>query len=157
MDSRQDAISSLSKHIPSDKATLLENLIHDYSNEYVRIKQIPVSFQENVYWTKINDMTYNLNFYNNQYLLPLVIDGTVKIEQLVYMAPYELNPEKWKHIIQRREYIEYKRNNIETSDVYECRKCKQRKSYVYQLQTRSADEPMTTFVTCMNCGHMFKF
>jgi transcription elongation factor S-II len=27
----------------------------------------------------------------------------------------------------------------------------------YQLQTRSADEPMTTFVTCVNCDNRWKF
>jgi transcription elongation factor S-II len=26
-----------------------------------------------------------------------------------------------------------------------------------QMQTRSADEPMTTFVTCVNCGNKWKF
>ena len=26
----------------------------------------------------------------------------------------------------------------------------------YQLQTRSVDEPMTTFITCLNCGFKWK-
>jgi DNA-directed RNA polymerase subunit M/transcription elongation factor TFIIS len=37
-----------------------------------------------------------------------------------------------------------------------CGKCKSLKTSYYQMQTRSADEPMTTFVTCKNCGHKWK-
>ena len=47
-------------------------------------------------------------------------------------------------------------NQAET-DQFRCGKCKQRKCKYYQLQTRSADEPMTTFVTCLNCNHRWKF
>ena len=39
---------------------------------------------------------------------------------------------------------------------FKCRKCKKRECSYYQLQTRSADEPMTTFVTCLNCGNNWK-
>lgn len=39
------------------------------------------------------------------------------------------------------------------TDAFECGKCKQRKCRYYQKQTRSADEPMTTFVTCTNCNN----
>jgi transcription elongation factor S-II len=34
---------------------------------------------------------------------------------------------------------------------FTCFKCKKNNCTYYQLQTRSADEPMTTFVTCVNC------
>jgi len=37
-----------------------------------------------------------------------------------------------------------------------CRKCKSRKTTFYLLQTRSADEPMTAFITCLGCGHKWK-
>ena len=52
-----------------------------------------------------------------------------------------------------------------STDTYECRRCKashpnDREMYTqcsyYQLQTRSADEPMTTFVTCIKCGCRWK-
>jgi transcription elongation factor S-II len=38
-----------------------------------------------------------------------------------------------------------------------CGKCGQKKVSYTQAQTRSADEPMTTFCTCMNCGNRWKF
>lgn len=40
--------------------------------------------------------------------------------------------------------------------IFKCNKCKSKKTTYYQLQTRSADEPMTTYVTCNGCGHRWK-
>lgn len=40
---------------------------------------------------------------------------------------------------------------------FECRRCKSMKTTYYQLQTRSADEPMTTYVTCLRCNNKWKF
>ncbi|XP_071734360.1 transcription elongation factor TFIIS-like [Rutidosis leptorrhynchoides] len=44
-----------------------------------------------------------------------------------------------------------------TTDEFKCGRCGKRKCTYYQLQTRSADEPMTTFVTCVNCDNHWKF
>jgi len=55
-------------------------------------------------------------------------------------------------------YDEYRINEIEqkfTEGGFVCRKCKSNKTIFYQKQTRSADEPMTTFITCEN-GHRWK-
>ena len=39
-----------------------------------------------------------------------------------------------------------------------CSRCKKKTNCdYYQLQTRSADEPMTTFVTCLECNKQWKF
>ena len=43
-----------------------------------------------------------------------------------------------------------------STDDFTCHKCKSKKCSYYQLQTRSADEPMTTFVTCLNCNARWK-
>ena len=40
--------------------------------------------------------------------------------------------------------------------LFKCRKCKSTKTSYYQMQTRSADEPMTTYVTCKACGTKWK-
>jgi transcription elongation factor S-II len=43
------------------------------------------------------------------------------------------------------------------TDQFKCGRCGKRRCKYFQLQTRSADEPMTTFVTCVNCGNRWKF
>jgi transcription elongation factor S-II len=42
------------------------------------------------------------------------------------------------------------------TDAFKCPRCKQRQCTYFQLQTRSADEPMTTFVTCVVCNNRWK-
>lgn len=37
-----------------------------------------------------------------------------------------------------------------------CPSCRFEKAYFMQVQTRSADEPMTTFFKCVKCGHRWK-
>lgn len=41
--------------------------------------------------------------------------------------------------------------------MFTCIKCRSDKTSYYQMQTRSADEPMTTFVMCIDCGKRWKF
>lgn len=43
-----------------------------------------------------------------------------------------------------------------STDTFRCGRCKSRKCSFYQLQTRSADEPMTTYVTCLECANRWK-
>ena len=47
--------------------------------------------------------------------------------------------------------------NVDTADE-SCDKCGHNKAYFMQVQTRSADEPMTTFYKCCNtsCGYRWK-
>lgn len=43
------------------------------------------------------------------------------------------------------------------SGMFTCGKCKGTKTTYFQMQTRSSDEPMTTFVTCITCNNRWKF
>lgn len=51
---------------------------------------------------------------------------------------------------------EAKANEEDYSGLFKCGKCKSVKTTYYQMQTRSADEPMTTYVTCKGCGNRWK-
>ena len=40
--------------------------------------------------------------------------------------------------------------------IFTCGKCKSQNTTYYEMQTRSADEPMTAFITCLKCGKRWK-
>ncbi len=57
------------------------------------------------------------------------------------------------------EPVTMQRHNVveEIADgIFKCPKCHKRKVTYYQVQTRSADEPMTSYCTCVNCGFRWK-
>lgn len=75
------------------------------------------------------------------------------------MTHQEMKPEKWDVLIQNkieRDNAKYNTEIEAATDTFTCRKCKLKKCTYYQMQTRSADEPMTTFVSCINCGNRWK-
>lgn len=56
------------------------------------------------------------------------------------------------------EHDDYIVNPFEVVDgVLECPKCHSTKTYSIQKQTRSSDEPMTTFSKCAKCGHNWRY
>lgn len=91
----------------------------------------------------------------NTHLLPLVLDGKIKPEDLVKMDPKDMFPTKWNMITEKRikEILVESKQEVATTDMVECKKCHHRNATYYQLQVRSADEPMTTFFNCINCNN----
>jgi len=74
-------------------------------------------------------------------------------EKLNYMARF-VNIKKLQKKLDEISTTEIK--DAEICGIFECGRCKSYKTTYYQLQTRSADEPMTTFVTCVNCNKKWK-
>ena len=109
-----------------------------------------------------NNRLYTIftNLTKNGSLLSKVREGEVEGSYLgEKMTHYEMCPERWEKLIERKMKIDKNKfeNNIEAAtDTFTCRKCKSKKCTYYQVQTRSADEPMTTFVTCIDCGNRWK-
>ena len=70
-----------------------------------------------------------------------------------------MNSDRWKDLIERkikRDESKYSNRLEASTDMFTCSKCKSKKCTYYELQTRSADEPATIFVTCLNCGKNWK-
>uniref|UniRef100_H2ZJF7 Uncharacterized protein n=1 Tax=Ciona savignyi TaxID=51511 RepID=H2ZJF7_CIOSA len=114
------------------------------------------------YKNRIRSRFSNLKDTRNSLLRQNVLNGILKPEQIAKMTAEEMASDEMK---KRRE--EYEEQNIKDhqmsvnegtkTDMFVCGRCKGRACTYNQLQTRSADEPMTTFVFCTECGNRWKF
>jgi transcription elongation factor S-II len=155
---RKNNASSINKFV-NDKtlSSTIEESIHNFTTDYVENNDAQFLF-ESVYNTKFDEIISNIDTKgHNKNLLPLILNKTVKGENVAFLTPDELDPEKYETIIKKKQIEEYKKQHKATTDAFKCSKCKQKKCTVEEKQTRAGDEPMTTFVTCQNCGYTFKF
>lgn len=111
---------------------------------------------------RYRSILFNMRDPKNPDLRRRVLLGEVSPAELVGMAPEEMASDERKRQNQQikdKAIFECERGAPAkaTTDQFKCGRCGKRKTTYYQLQTRSADEPMTTFVTCVECNNHWKF
>jgi len=92
-------------------------------------------------------------------ILQQIKDGNVKPHIVAFMTHQELLPNKWAIMIDaksKRDKNRFETNISAATDTFTCRKCKGNQCTYYQMQTRSADEPMTVYISCCICGNRWK-
>ncbi len=96
---------------------------------------------------------------NEEDLLRRLKEDPVFCKDISFKSEQELYPEQWKAMTEDKKTRvdnKYFPKIKASTDKFKCGKCKSKECTYYQLQTRSADEPMTTFVSCINCGNRWK-
>ena len=138
------------------------NNILDIADEKSIIKSWENDLFKNLYVNKAISIYSNLksdSYLNNKRLMSRLLDNEFLPHELVYMTPQEQFPENWKELIDDKEKIEkvlYEKDRGGATDQFRCTRCKKRECTYYELQTRSADEPMTIFICCLNCGKRWR-
>lgn len=95
----------------------------------------------------------------NERLMERVKAGEITLANLPHLTAQELFPENWKELADRQAIREQKLlegNKGMATDRYKCGRCGKRECSYYEMQTRSADEPMTIFINCLNCGKRWR-
>jgi transcription elongation factor S-II len=141
-------------------AVNLEKGIHNWAlkeatNRKV-VKKWDNPFFVQIYLDHLRSIYINLK---NDKLIEQVVSGEIKSHTIAFMSHHEMLPEKWADMIKLksiRDKSKFEVNLEACTDTFTCRKCKSKKCSFYQMQTRSADEPMTTFVSCLECGCRWK-
>ena len=99
------------------------------------------------------------SYVGNSHLIQRWKEGEFTLDLLGSWAPYDLKPTHWKDLKDqqfRRDKRILEGNIAMATDRFRCSQCKKKMCTYYELQTRSADEPMTIFISCVNCGKQWK-
>ncbi|KAK5583280.1 hypothetical protein RB653_004871 [Dictyostelium firmibasis] len=114
------------------------------------------------YKEKLRSFRFNLK--KNDSLRLSLLNRQISVSKFCSMDIYSMASDELKE--ERKKLDKFNteasmlgQNNEATTDQFQCGKCKQRKCTYTQLQTRSADEPPTTFVKCCvkGCGNRWRF
>lgn len=114
------------------------------------------------YKAKYRNISFNLKDKKNGNLRRAVLRRHIPPTELLEMSNESLANEELRktrekvHEKMTRDAMPFNKQEAST-DMFKCGKCKERKCTYYQMQTRSADEPLTTFVSCVNCGNRWRF
>jgi DNA-directed RNA polymerase subunit M/transcription elongation factor TFIIS len=99
------------------------------------------------------------SYIGNTELYSKVKGGQISIENLRTMNVIDFAPQIYDELREKqllREENQLEGNKALATDRYTCSRCHKRQCTYYELQKRSADEPMTIFITCVNCNKRWK-
>ena len=167
---RKKVISEMQKMFTKAKIKLkvaeIERHIFNYAIQKCESEMILSHWEEKrfkiIYMDKVKTIFSNLcSNYGviNEQIIDLIKDKKINENNIVNLTYTELFPSHWQSIIDekiKRDEMQKERIMHQTTDLFTCYKCKQNKCTYFELQTRSADEPITTFITCLNCGNKWK-
>ncbi|XP_067382051.1 transcription elongation factor A protein 2 isoform X3 [Channa argus] len=113
------------------------------------------------YKARLRSRISNLKDQKNPDLRRNVLCGNISPQRIACMSAEEMASAEMKKMREAltkesiREHQLSKVGGTET-DMFICNKCHGKSCTYTQVQTRSADEPMTTFVLCNSCGNRWK-
>jgi transcription elongation factor S-II len=138
----------------------MEKGIYNYAIKEANTKKIVKKWDNphfvQLYIDKLRSMYINLK---NPEILEHIKNGEILPQNVAFMTHQEYKPESWSDMLTKKMKRDESKftNTIEAStDMFTCKKCKSKRSTYYELQTRSADEPSTIFITCLDCGKHWK-
>jgi len=162
-----EMITNKKEHLKSMITENVEN-VKELKSKYAKLTSKAKKIQETkeerktsfrfIYTTKIRSIFVNLK---KEYFKKLFIDGEVHVANAPSMKPDEMDPEIRQAIydkITAREATtaKWEHQEQQLSGLYTCKACKSDKTTHVSVQTRSADEPMTVYITCKMCGAIRK-
>lgn len=140
----------------------LEKAIFNYAIQEATTKKIVKKWENHsfvqLYIDKARSIYLNLK---NQNFLDKIIQEEITPHEAVFMTHQEINGERWNDLIEKKRMIDENKYNFKaeaSTDMFKCVRpsCGSRKCTFYEMQCRSADEPMTIFITCLDCGKKWK-
>lgn len=148
------------------KSSVKEEEIDDLMKKTVEIEEklFELKKDESSYINRGLEIIHNIKDENNVEFREKIVKGEITPEELCKMNALDMMSKEKK---KEREIMVENKVNEDRSDwnekhatategVYKCRACGGTKTKQAEMQTRSADEPMTLYITCLNCGKTWR-
>jgi DNA-directed RNA polymerase subunit M/transcription elongation factor TFIIS len=147
------------KQSSSIESHLYDHLVQIYQNYDHAFGDSP-AFQK-IYRYRIQSLIATINPQSPTYqkwLSDNIANESITPPQLVCMKPWEASPESWRTIMDdyQREVASLGKKVKATSNLFRCGRCGKSETTYFEMQSRSSDEPMTTYISCVNCGCQWK-
>ena|ERR1044071_1979556 len=155
---RKKTAELFGQYFSEDDCKQIELGIYDYTKQYCDSNSCFKYMSKAVYNDQIKNLLFNCE-QNNSTMKKIIKDAKhekFNLYNLAFLRPEELNSDNWVKILLRIKTTNKKLNNLPTVTWRPCYRCKCTKYGYYMLQTRSIDEPMTTFYNCKDCGTTYK-
>jgi len=126
--------------------------------DYSKMNGIDVDWNNRVFWNTYRSKAVTI-YRNIDLWKDRLVEG-FDIRTFVRMSAQDVCPQRWLDTYEKTAEKDKKlySKSMTASILMFCSRCKKKTGCeYYQLQTRSADEPMTTFVTCLDCDKKWKF
>jgi len=144
----------------------IEKSIYNYIIRLSKEKNIKRSWSNpiftNLYNTKVISMYYNMkedSYIHNRSFMNRIKSNEIDAEEVGGLSVYDIYPDNWKELLNvksKRDKVKYELKPEAMTNLFKCNKCQSRETSYYEVQTRSADEPMTQFITCLQCNNRWK-
>lgn len=138
----------------------IERGVFNYSLKEANTKRIIKKWENprfvQIYLDRLRTIYINLK---NTDFLNQVKNSEIPPQSIAFMTHQEMNASHWRVLLEQkmiRDANKYTNNIQASTDMFTCKKCKSKRCTYYELQTRSADEPATIFITCLDCGKNWK-
>jgi len=157
---RENIRNNLNKNFNDKRhGTNLEKGIFNYTLKEAEQRKIVKKWDNKqfvlIYTSHLKSILSNLK----QQLIEEVNKGSLQPHKIAFMTHQELDYGRWSDLIElksKRDKNKFETNMAAATDTFTCRKCKGKNCTYYLMQTRSADEPMTCYPNCLDCGNRWK-
>ena len=145
---------------------LIEQCVYNTTIQYSIENNIKKTWSNNIfkslYISKIRSLYTNIksdSYLQNINFIKKIKNNEIDPKKITSLSNYDIFPEVWEDLLKKnseKDKLKYELKPEAMTDMFKCRKCGSRSCSYYEFQTRSADEPMTQFITCLDCNNNWK-
>jgi transcription elongation factor S-II len=164
---RDKCVKMFDKELGDEKKSRLiekdiyNSVINDSKKNNIKRSWECITFKS-LYLSRIRSIFSNIksdSYIQNTTFKSCILKGDIKSDSISSLSHVDIFPERWKILIEdkmKKEKLRYELKPEAMTDMFKCRRCGSRSCTYYEMQTRSADEPMTQFITCLDCNNHWK-